>query len=174
MLETPACEVGRPLAVSLMLRSDNGLPIPDATVKFTVDLPSGEKFEARAANDPGNPGWFRLSFMPDQSGSHTVHCECMFDDGTELKDNVELYVAPSREKLLKVRCDAAALEALAKATGGTTADVTAHEKLQLPETPMRAASFDHTVSLWRSPGLMIVLVARLAAEWFVRKRRGLS
>ena len=174
ILENPVCEVGRPVGISTMLRNENGLPITDAEMSFTVSYPAGSKLKVHAASDPASPGWYRLGFEPDPAGDYAVLCECKFADGKEVKSTLEFCVAASREEFLNVRPDGDALTALAGATGGKAALLAKHETLGLGRIPQQTENLEKTVALWQAPGLVILLVVCLGAEWFVRKRRGLS
>jgi len=174
ILETPICEVGRPASISTLLRNDAGLPISDAEVAFVIEYPDGQKLSVRSASDPAVPGCFRLNFDPDQTGVHKVKLESKLPDGTERKGAIEFDVSPSRAEYLDLRGDSVALAELAKATGGASAEVGGYRDLKLPDAKHQPASFERVVNLWRTPGIVILLVGCLAVEWFMRKRRGLA
>ncbi|HUW34039.1 MAG TPA: hypothetical protein VM223_20720 [Planctomycetota bacterium] len=174
ILETPVCEVGRPVSVSTLLRNDAGMPIVDAAVVFAIEYPNGQKLSVRAGSDPTVPGCFRLNFDPDQTGVQKVDLEAKLPDGTDRKGAIEFNVSPSRAEYLDLRGDVNALAALSKATGGSAANAAQYQDLKLPEAKRRPATFERVVNLWRTPGIVILLVGCLAVEWFMRKRRGLA
>jgi hypothetical protein len=63
---------------------------------------------------------------------------------------------------------------LARDTGGVTGPLDASAPLRLPGAGRRTTSAVVALTLWQSPGLVILLVLAATAEWSLRKRRGLA
>ena len=174
VLETPVCEAGKPLTVSLSLRNASGLPIADAEVVFSLSLPGHANVTARLISDPANPGRYALTVVPDAAGDGRISGECRFADGATLKRELKLTVDPSREEFLKVGPDEEGLRALAAATGGTVQPIDRLQALRIPPAPPIRQAASVRIELWHAPGLAIVLFACLMLEWAYRKRRGLA
>ena len=174
VLETPVCEVGKPVSVATVLRTETGMPISDADLAFGIDHPDGGKLKVHGASDPASPGCYRLTFDPTTAGAFTVSMAAKLGDGTEKKGTLGFAVSPSREEFLNVAPDSAALAALATATGGTTGYVGDPAAVRLPPTPRQTVSSEKTVALWHAPGVVCLIVGCLGVEWFLRKRRGLA
>ncbi len=174
ILETPVCEAGKPLTLSISLRNAAGLPLPDAEVVLGLAVPGGENMTAPLLSDPANPGRYALTFTPRVAGEYAVNGQCRLADGTLLTRALRVSVDPSREELLQVRPDAEALRALATATGGQATTLAAAGALRLPAPPVLHQAATLTLELWHAPGLALLLIGCALSEWALRKRRGLA
>lgn len=77
-------------------------------------------------------------------------------------------------EMARVASDASSLSAIAKWTGGKV--VTAHEAASLADSfgePSRTVTEQVEIALWDRPWLYLTLAGLIAAEWILRKRRGL-
>jgi len=172
--EDPVIEVGKPATFSLTLKDKDGNFQSDAIAEFTLEEPSGEKLLARSAADPAVPGRYALTFTPRAFGAHRVKISIQRTGQDAQNQERTFQVAPSRAEFVQIAPDTNALSALAKATGGTSAPLSAFSSLQLPGAKSDVKIQRMLVNVWQAPGLLILLVFSLSTEWLLRKRRGLA
>ncbi|MEN9575115.1 MAG: hypothetical protein RL514_2970 [Verrucomicrobiota bacterium] len=174
MLDDPLLEVGKPAAFSVNLRDTDGNSVTDAAVEFTVEAPAGERLLARASSDPAAPGRYALRYTPSQPGDHVIKATITGPGDQHREQQLTCTVSPSRAEFRQVLPDATALADLAAASGGTSLPLAKHAELKLPAAPSSVAVQRVVVNVWQAPGVLLLLLATLCAEWLLRKRRGLA
>ena len=172
--DEPVLEAGRAAHFSVTLRDPDGNPLSDAVVDFALDRPEGGTLLTRASTDPAVPGRYVIAHTPARAGDLTVRAKVTAADGQTREHTRAFYVSPSRAEYLRVTPDPAALAALAKATGGTSALLKDAASFRLPAAAARGTVRHATLDVWQAPGLLLLLILCLCAEWFMRKRRGLA
>lgn len=174
MLDDSLLEVGKPAAFSVNLRDSDGSPVTDAAVEFTVESPAGERLLARAASDPAAPGRYALRYTPSQPGDHVIKAAITGPGDQQREQQLTCTVSPSRAEFRQVLPDATALAELSAASGGTSLPLAQHAELKLLAAPSGVVVQRVVVNVWQAPGVLLLLLACLCAEWLLRKRRGLA
>jgi len=174
MCSQAALECGTKATFYVIMRDEQGNAVRDAQAEFTVVQPSGQTLTARTGCDVTVPGQYAMSFVPTESGEHSVKVKLVGAKETKLEQTEKYLVSPSRQELLDLRPEAGALAQLAKAGGGRAAPLAEHASLELPEPGNGRRAQRVVLSVWQSPGLLIVLLGVLCIEWLMRKRRGLA
>ena len=171
--ERPLIGGGEPVRLFATLQDDAFRPVSGATLE-------GEATDARGAHQalsfvPGEPGRYVATLPAPAPGRWQVSVRARAA-GRELgRARGEFAVDAWSLEMLRTDPDSATLGAVAAASGGrTTLAADAGRWARQLET--RALTRRRTTStrLWESPWLFAVLVALLAAEWIVRRRRGLA
>ena len=174
MLDDPLLEVGKAAAFSVNLRDSDGNPVTDAAVEFTVEAPASERLLARAASDPAAPGRYALRYTPSQPGDHVIKAVITGPGDQHREQQLTCTVSPSRAEFRHIVPDTAALAELAAASGGVSLPLARHAELKLPAAPSSVSVQRVVVNVWQAPGVLLLLLAALSAEWLLRKRRGLA
>ena len=174
MLDDPLLEVGKPAGFSLSLRDPEGAAFTDAQVEFTVEAPAGGRLLARAASDPAVPGRYALRYTPAHPGDHVIKAVITGPGDEKREQQLTCTVSPSRAEFRQILPDTAALAGLAAASGGTSLPLAKHADLKLPAAPSSVAVQHVVVNVWQAPGVLVLLLVCLCAEWLLRKRRGLA
>ena len=140
---------------------------------LTVIAPDG----VRETLDPARAGdrstAFTASYRASAEGVHTVELDCPGFEPDRLTSRFAVY-AESRE-LLDPSVDAAALEALAAATGGCVIPADRPEKLLEVLQAERAARQSDPIerSAWLRHWLLFAILVMLGAEWLTRRWWGM-
>lgn len=173
-LQEAVLEAGREAHVGIALRDPDGNPKLNAAVEFSMQTADGSPVLTRASPDPAVPGRYAVAWTPDRAGATKVKAVITAADGQTWSQERVYPVAESRAEYLRVVPDGAALAALSKSTGGGTASLKDFESLPVGQVADSRDVREVNLDVWHVPGLMLVLVACLSIEWFMRKRRGLA
>ena len=149
---------------TLMIERRDG----DAEGDDSPPMDAAEARELTLTPVPGQPGFYRGSFVPDAAGRYTVRAPV---DVREDASEVELDVIASPMELRDPALREAPLRALAEATGGRY--LTRAEFASLPSLVNREPQTTDVRTqreLFDLPVLFVILVVLLGAEWFLRRR----
>ena len=182
--DLPASPVATGEAVDVRARVDGAAfeGVDGARVTARVTSPSG--VESRFPLDWGlvRSGEYSGSFTPTEAGPHEVRIEAESgpagSGGAEsdvLTAEGTLVAGSSMEEYFGARMQRTLLERVASETGGRF--YTAASIGTLPEDiayTARGVTVVEEKELWDMPAAFLLLVAMLAMEWVVRRRRGLA
>ena len=166
--------------VETLVLNEEFYPLDNASVKVSVsalrakaDERSQWDFESLPSNRKA--GVLETSFNGRTPGPYRIKASVADMDGIPIGDISAGWVSnPLAEEFARLTPDTAWIQSLAKLTGGdvfsldeVTDLVSRLEKMDLPETTSEA------YPLWHSPWIMLLAMLLFAAEWTMRRMRGL-
>ncbi|HOT95555.1 MAG TPA: hypothetical protein PKZ83_00350 [bacterium] len=163
-------------------------PVDDAEVEVTVQPTGGEKpaggdepRRAAAASKqstlfltPAGQGSYTAAFRPNQAGDYQVKAEVR-RNSQKVGEATHLFTVGSyNEELSDVALKAELLRRIAALSGGFYAPADSAAGLL---ARIHGASLHHTrtrdLELWNRGTLLAAILALLAGEWFIRRRKGM-
>ncbi|HEY0706831.1 MAG TPA: hypothetical protein VGG33_08545 [Polyangia bacterium] len=162
-------------AVRVAARGRDFRPAADATVEIDAIYPDGRR--VRLSSEPGtDPGTFDAVVRPEGPGVYRVAVRATASDGQLLGEaEAGRAIDLDADEHRAVRPDRAFLAEIARASGGAV--VAANELDQwaerLRDRPAPVSDI-HVRPLWHSWLVLLIALGCLAAEWTLRRRRGLA
>ena len=176
--ELPAAPVAIGEGVELRARVDGPAfeGVNGARVTATVTAPSGARTEVPLDWTLARDGEYAGRFTPTESGVHRVDVEAGGVDGASSAASEGVLVAgPSMEEYFGAGMRRSVLERVASETGGRF--YSSDDVSTLPEDiayTARGVTVVEERELWDMPAAFLVILLLLAAEWMIRRRRGLA
>jgi len=166
--------VGETIEVVCRPLDANYDPVQGRQIHVTINDPEGQTVTTMLlADSRSERGVYRGRFRPERPGIYRVIAtdpqEEAFDTDTEIA------VGESGEEFRHIGQVDRGLAEAADRSGGRLVSWSGAASLpaEIPEAPQEEA-MPVSVPLWSSPLLLILLVALLAAEWYLRKRNALA
>ena len=162
-------EVGREMEVNIRVKEEDSSPGSKRIVSFSVFNPEGKKVVSQLRTT-AQPGEFLGSFLPEKGGIYKVRVE------TPEGHLEESWVVAEAMEGLDGFPDHEHLRMIAETTGGK---VLSSGKDVLREAEIYSEkSKEHFVEerrlpLWNAPYLLVLLLAVLGMEWYLRRRGGM-
>ncbi len=148
----------------------------NANVELRVIAPDGEVMTLTASPDLRQPGTYAAHFEPSQEGLYAVEVLAHDQAGRFLgKAENAFFVEPSHAELAHADLQAPLLQRLAEVTGGRYFHLS--EAGNLPDAiTVSKNSYSKLTEqeIWDAPIFFLAITLLLAAEWFVRRSKGLS
>lgn len=147
-------------------------PLERAVVNMIVE--SGGQTRSFRLDEAGS-GRYRSRQRFFNPGSVNIEVEAFLDEVRLGRDELDLFITASGREYLSTESDPGLMETLAAVTGGQAGPVDSAEVIigRMDLNPERRVRIRETV-LARDPLLLAVLMILLAAEWFIRRRRGMD
>jgi uncharacterized membrane protein len=161
--------------VSVIVRDEDFLPVPNAEVAVQITAPSGEKRSLVAALSNPQEGRYAVASRFDQSGVYRV--EAIASRGSTRLGIASrpVLVGGVDLEMMQPRLNDAVLRRLSSETGGRY--LPAERAGELPSL-IRESSVDAGApemrDLWHNGWSLLTLIVLLASEWVVRRRAGLA
>jgi hypothetical protein len=173
--ERRLAEAGQPVTLRVRVRDHAFRPADEVQVALEVTAPGGEK-TTLAAMPEGEAGVYEASYLPRASGGYRVRARVTERDGQpggEAETGWALDLAADEHR--SIRANPALLQAIARKTGGQMVALADLETFAR-ELPRRAAPIaePRTRPLWHGWPVFAIAVACFAAEWALRRRKGLA
>jgi hypothetical protein len=149
--------------------------VNDSRVVATVTSPSGKTTEMPVDWTVTRDGDYRASFVPDETGIYKVSVHAARDQKDLGTTTMNVRVSAGDSEYFDAAMRAPLLKRVAEETGGrffTSSDVAS-----LPEAISyngRGVTVVEERELWDMPALFLLLVGLVAAEWGVRRVKGLA
>lgn len=163
-----------PLALDLELYGGDFRPRSDARVAATVTAPDGRLAEVFLNPSLTTPGRYEAQLPLALPGEYRVDYAADLEDGETLTRTVWFTAAAGGLESTDIAFREADLRDLARLTGGryyTWQEQPTPDSLPVaPGLPTQ----EETLHWARTPPFIILLLALLAAEWFIRRRSGLK
>ncbi|HQX51757.1 MAG TPA: glutamine amidotransferase [Planctomycetaceae bacterium] len=149
----------------------------NADVKFNVTGPDGRVFSLTGEPSDSDTGLFETSIAASEPGAWLVSATATISDdldATPLTAATGWASQPDQNEMKSVQVDHTFLEQVAKATGGRTLPLSDLESFvgSLPESSAPLVEI-WSWPIWHSWWVFLVAVACIAADWTLRRRRGL-
>jgi hypothetical protein len=161
--------VGETIALATRLVDPAFHPIREADLRVAVTSPSGKLLHIYPRDGRDAPGVYEYAVALTEPGPWQVAASF---GGKTSSD--EIVAGEGDDELDDPRARPEAMAELAKATGGRvfTPDEAAALPAELALAPRRFTT-TATIALWNLPATLFLMLALVAADCFVRKRRGM-
>jgi hypothetical protein len=175
---TPRREAEDPdgsLALSVNVRDPAYAPLDNATVTIKVTGPDQKPLELRAEASAKQPGRYEALFVPRQPGAYRAYVAAVAPDGSEIGNAQTGWTSqPQAEEFKQLRPNAELLERIAKSTGGQVVKADDLESF-VATLPTRHAQITEPYirPLWHQSWVFLLAITCLAAEWGLRRWKGL-
>jgi len=148
----------------------------NANVELRVIAPSGEPQALTASPDLRQPGNYLASFEPSEEGLYKIEVLAHDQAGHYLgKAENAFFVEPSHAELRHADLQAPLLQRLAEVTGGRYFHLSEAEDLPDAITVSKSSYSKLTEQeIWDAPIFFLAIALLLAAEWFIRRAKGLT
>ena len=174
-LPTAPVPTGEAVEVRARVEGPAFAGVNGARVLARVTSPSGEVAEVPLDWALVRDGEYTGRFLPTETGLHRVSVETAGADGAILSSAGVVVVGPSMEEYFGARMRRPVLERVASETGGRF--YAASDVGTLPEDiayTARGVTVIEEKELWDMPAAFLLILLLMAAEWMVRRRRGLA
>ncbi|MCA9075637.1 MAG: hypothetical protein KDA93_11435 [Planctomycetaceae bacterium] len=163
------------IPLSIRVRSAEFEAEDNADLRVTVTQPDGEQIELVPRPSVEEAGLFQSAFAPRLPGAYRATVELTDPKGTKpLMTTIGWTSNPAADEFRHIDVDRKRMQNLAEATGG---EVVAPDDLEsfVTTLPTRHAIVTETLTtpLWHRSWMFALVLVCLAAEWGVRRLRGL-
>ncbi len=167
---------GETVTMTIEARDSSFVADREANLSVTVRTPDGRSQFLSAAPVLDRPGVFQAEFTAQSNGVHAIDVLAGGHDGKSLgRTESAFFVEPSRAELANADLQNSLLQRMAEIGGGKYFHLS--EADELPQSIAVTKSAYSRVTeqeIWDAPIFFLAIVALLAAEWFIRRSRGLS
>jgi uncharacterized membrane protein len=166
---------GDAVPLRAIVRDSGYLRSNGVAVSATVSGPGGASQEIPLDWAIDRDGEYTASFVPSGDGVHEVRVRAVSGTDTTLSQAAYVRVAEPVDEFFGAERRDGLLQQLARETGGRTytPDRAADVARDLTYSTSGATEI-RRLDLWDAPLVLIVLLSLLAAEWVLRRRRGLT
>jgi hypothetical protein len=167
--QTPAVRIG------VRLRDREYQPRENANVSVVIEPPDGERIELTAEPGLTQPGLFETDYVPRLAGPYVARVRVSGDrDEPERSVEVGWTSNPEADEFRETAVNRSGLVQLASVSGGELVPIGELEEFvsRLPYREMPVTRIE-TTPLWHSPWLLLLALSLLAAEWGLRRWKGL-
>lgn len=163
------------VVIRVQVRDEEYQPQENAAVHLKVQPPAGEALTLTAEPSLKEVGVFEATYVPRGQGAYRVDADVQDADGKPLGTaSAGWAFEPLTEEFRQIGINHELMEQLATASGGEVilpAGLPAFiESLPTRDVPIQQAV---TTPLWHSPWMLTAILLCLAAEWGLRRWRGL-
>ena len=164
------------MGIAVRVRDRAFRPAEDVSVALEVVAPDGEKARFAATPAASEAGLYEATFLPRKAGGYRVRATVVERDGRsagEAETGWALDLEADEHR--SIRANPALLEVIARKTGGQMVPLEQLESFAR-ELPRRGAPIAEPRSrpLWHSWPVLLAALGCFAAEWTIRRRRGLA
>jgi uncharacterized membrane protein len=163
-------------AISVRVRNKDFDPEEQAQVRLSIQQPDGTKIGVDAQPSLHETGLFEASHVSRQPGPYIVRVTVPGTD-QDPEQHVELGWTsdPTNAEFREASANRSQLERLAAATGGEVIPSRQLDEFiaNLPERHLPVMETE-TAPLWHRPAILLLILMLLAAEWGLRRWKGLA
>ncbi len=160
--------------LNVRLRTEEYQPKENAVVTISVQPPQGDAIKLDAEPSLSEPGLFEATYIPRDAGTYVA--EVHVKDETELTSTMKVgwTSQPNAEEFHQVETNHETIELLAKRSNGKVITIAELPEFvrELPQKEMPVQEIK-TTPLWHSPFIILLALTCLAAEWGIRRWRGM-
>lgn len=166
---------GESVAFEASVLDQTFTPVDGATVTVVVTTLNGKRTLTLAGIGGGR---YSSSLGPLPAGSYTFEGTVTSNDARIGSDNGRFLVGDLGLEDAALNINVAGMRAIAERTGGQYSPVNGVDSLieamkADPRLQPKAITTERDTTLWHTPWPLALAILAFAAEWFIRKRRGL-
>jgi uncharacterized membrane protein len=175
-VERHPADAGQPMAIAVRVRDRAFRPAEEVSVALEVTGPDGEKARFAATPAASEAGVYEATYLPRKAGGYRVHAQVTERDGSSAGQAETGWALDlEADEHRSIRANPALLETIARKTGG---QMVALDQLEAfaRDLPRRGAPIAEPRSrpLWHNWPVLLAALGCFAAEWTLRRRRGLA
>ena len=167
---------GETVRMTIEARDSSFVAQPQASVSVKLIRPDGRPELLSSSPVLGHTGIFETQLVATSNGLYQIEATAEGQNGKLLgKGSSAFLVEPSRAELANADLQSALLQRMAEITGGRYFPI--DKAADLPASITASKSAYSTVTeqdIWDAPMFFLLIMILLAAEWFIRRSRGLS
>lgn len=165
---------GQPVPLEFVVRDKKFEKREGLHATLTLTSPAGKESLLGLDESIQEAGLYSSEFAPDEHGLYLLHLTALDQEDKPVATLEEaLLVEPDQREFQQAQFNPTMLKELAKATGGKYYGLGDLKTLaKAIPIPTRTDAEEVVLHLWHQPIFYIVLVALLAVEWYMRRRRG--
>jgi uncharacterized membrane protein len=163
------------LTLGVQVRDPTYAPLDNATVNIRVTGPDNKTLELRAEAGERQPGRYEALYVPRQDGAYRAEVTALAPDGSEVGRAQTGWTSdPAAEEFKDLRPNAQLMDRMARATGGQVIKASDLDSF-VASLPTRNAQITEPYirPLWHQSWVFLLAIACLAAEWGLRRWKGL-
>ncbi len=165
---------GAPIDLDFIIRDDNFDRREGLRTSVTLTSPNNQELALSVDESIQEAGLYSSRFTPEETGVYNLVLSSLNEKDEVVGTLTEAFlVEPDRREFQMAKYNPDFLRDLAESTGGAFVDLseiaTLPERIPLPD---REDAEEVILHIWPLPGFYIALVAMLALEWYLRRRRG--
>ncbi len=163
------------MEILVRVRDEEYLPLDNATVKVTIQGPSGDDLEIQAEAGSAEAGTYVATYVPKEPGAFRVYASATGPDGADLGIRESGWASqPAAEEFGRLRPNQDVLQNIAEQTGGEIVDAEELEEFVDSLSSRKAPITEPWIKpLWHTWWYFVIALVCLAAEWGLRRIRGL-
>ena len=147
-------------------------PVDTAIVRFQVSGPDGS-FELSAQNV--SEGKYQSEFVPANEGGYKIKSIAWLNDQLLGSDSMRVEIMPVNQEFIHTNQNTDLLRKLAQISGGYYFQADQADSLYSRlDVTRRIIKYTETYRIWDRLTILLIIIALLALEWFLRRRRGLA
>ncbi|MBN2406292.1 MAG: hypothetical protein JXJ19_01215 [Elusimicrobia bacterium] len=152
---------------------------PSGTADVLVDIktPSGGRVPMGRAEVSGEDGWYNLSFTVNETGVYRINAKAYLEDSLLGESAAEFAGISADREFLNTSVNDKLLAELARISGGvyyTSGNVDAGEISEIIRKRDAGSRSPARKISWHAWPVYLFLITVMLAEWYFRRRRGLS
>jgi hypothetical protein len=151
---------------------DSTVPLPPASVRGVVSLPSGRTLPLSFAADPSRAHVHVTEFQASKAGAYRLTASVQSGGRAAAEGSAVLDVAEPRPERDGAPVDSANLARIAAATGGKVLDPDDPDSWPSSSSGPISVKERVTLDLWNRAYLLVLLVLVAGADWLIRLLRG--
>jgi hypothetical protein len=166
---------GQPVELAAVVRNPEFEPMDNARVEFQVTTPDGQSHTLRGQDADAAPGTYTAGYLPAAAGAYRVTATVAQSDGKTVGQSEAGWTEdPAAAEFRRLAPDAALLGRIAQASGGEMVDADRLGQF-VADLPNRKIPITEAwvYPLWHQPLALLFAVFCLAAEWGLRRYKGL-
>jgi hypothetical protein len=167
--------LGAPVTLAVDARDETYSALDNAAVTVSVTGPDGKPLELTAEPSDRRAGLYETTFVPRQPGAYRAHATVKATDGSEVGVSDTGWTSePAANEFRDLRANRGLLQTIAERTGGEVVNAKELDRF-VDSLPTRTAEITepYVMPLWHRPGVFLLAIACLVAEWGLRRWKGL-
>jgi hypothetical protein len=163
------------LRVVVQVRDKAYAPLDNANVTVKITGPDNKSVDMRAEASPRHPGRYEALYVPRMAGPYRAAAKASASDGSEVGLAAAGFTFDAAaEEFRSLQPNAALLERLARSTGGEMVKASDLPKFAGTLPTKNAQIKEATITpLWHQSWVFLLAITCLAAEWGLRRWKGL-
>lgn len=172
-IERAHVQVGEPFRIEARVLDETFAPWHEPQVTLTIELPGQSPVPVILRATPGRDGWYAGRAAIQSEGAALLRLPL---PGGAIADAATARVRVTRPdlELRSLRQHGEFLAQLAEETGGQYLPLDAADRLRVDKATQVRVTRGPDLELWDRAWVLLIIVALLAAEWFVRRRSHLA
>lgn len=169
MLADAAPQVGQEVLLATELRDANFEPVRNADLVVTVTQPDGNSWRLYPRDLPEEPGHYAYRVPIDQPGAYKVHARHGKFESTR-----EFLAGAAAGEFSDLSANVEGMRGLTAAAEGELVSGSQDDWLARLDRSPAQRTVQRELEIWNSPAMLLLFLALVSADCYLRKRQGLA